>query len=373
MKIALLTDWFFPHRGGVEWHVHDLACQLQQRGHEIDIITSTPGPPTVSGLPVHRLPAKTLPKWITHWEVPYNLRMFFALAKLLDREGYDLVHSHLSASLLTYLGPAVCDYKQVPTLFTLHTKLWQYNRYITPLNRLIRFGHWRVTLSAVSETIKQDLTPYAQGRPIEIVENGIDIDFWKQLPPISERQRAVQLITVTRFTFTKCNIPLLKITAELRQKLGHGRFHLTLIGEGRQQEAIEQIITHLGLQETVTLLGYQSRAVIREKFAQSDIFVSPSDSESFGIAALEARCAGLPVVGRAESGLVTFIENGREGFLAHSHQELGELLQMLIEDPTLRSTISTHNWHTSPPYDWDTQINKHLALYRRTIAERFPI
>ena len=109
---------------------------------------------------------------------------------------------------------------------------------------------------------------------------------------------------------------------------------------------------------------------IRDLLASSDVFVLPTVRESFGIAALEARCAGLPVVAMRASGVAGLIEHGLDGLLAESDVELVSHVARLVCDSELRAAISDHNRRTSPPFDWPRTLDAHLAIYREAIALR---
>ena len=109
---------------------------------------------------------------------------------------------------------------------------------------------------------------------------------------------------------------------------------------------------------------------IRDALAESDCFVLPTLRESFGIAALEARCAGLPVVAMATSGVAEVIGHGREGLLAHTDAELAQHVVTLARDVSLRSTIAAHNRAAPAPHDWPCVIDANLALYEDAIALR---
>ncbi|MDA1108661.1 MAG: glycosyltransferase family 4 protein, partial [Nitrospinae bacterium] len=102
--------------------------------------------------------------------------------------------------------------------------------------------------------------------------------------------------------------------------------------------------------------------------SRTDIYVQPTRWESFGIAALEARCAGLPVVAKIKGGVKGFIRHGQEGLLAKSDQELADHLVRLITDPKLRESIARHNREVVPPLDWKEAMREHEALYRQAIG-----
>ena len=94
------------------------------------------------------------------------------------------------------------------------------------------------------------------------------------------------------------------------------------------------------------------------------MFVLPTRLESFGIAALEARSAGLPVVAMKETGIEEFISEGREGLLAVNDDDMIKQIIRLIIDRPLRRSITDHNLKTAAPYDWSEVTAQHLKLYR---------
>jgi phosphatidylinositol alpha 1,6-mannosyltransferase len=103
---------------------------------------------------------------------------------------------------------------------------------------------------------------------------------------------------------------------------------------------------------------------------ECDVFLLPTIRESFGLAALEARCAGLPVVAMASSGVSEIVQHGEEGLLGRSDAELAAHVATLARDATRRHAIADHNRSTTPPYDWPRLVDAHLSLYREAIALR---
>jgi glycosyltransferase involved in cell wall biosynthesis len=85
--------------------------------------------------------------------------------------------------------------------------------------------------------------------------------------------------------------------------------------------------------------------------------------ESFGLAALEARCVGLPVVGRSHSGVTEFVRDGVEGLLADSDAEMADRLRVLVDDAALRGQISEHNRTVASPMTWDNAMGLHDRAY----------
>ena len=94
------------------------------------------------------------------------------------------------------------------------------------------------------------------------------------------------------------------------------------------------------------------------------MFVAPANLESFGIAALEGRCAGLPVVAKEQTGIREFITHGREGLLAASDDDMVVQLTRIISDHDLRMTMAEHNRSTPSPVDWSDVVTKNVEAYR---------
>src|SRR5262249_43009321 len=112
----------------------------------------------------------------------------------------------------------------------------------------------------------------------------------------------------------------------------------------------------------------QPRERIRQLMADSDVFVLPTIRESFGLAALEARCAGLPVVAMRASGVSELIADDINGLLADSDLDLAQRLAQLIRDPSRRESIAMRNRTTRAPFAWPRILDAHLSLYAEAAA-----
>lgn len=109
----------------------------------------------------------------------------------------------------------------------------------------------------------------------------------------------------------------------------------------------------------VTLAGRVDAREVVDLLHLADLYVAPAIRESFGLAALEARCAGLPVVGYAASGLTEFIRSGTEGLLCDTYADLVAALRRLVDDEDLRREISEHNRTIETEMTWTNSLDRH--------------
>jgi glycosyltransferase involved in cell wall biosynthesis len=367
MKVALVCDWYHPRVGGIELHLQNLATHLVGAGHEVVVITPTPGDPIVDGIRVRRIDAPLAPVF-GFLTTPGGVR---AIGDVLAEERVDVAHCHVSIVSPAALGGAhEAQRRSIPTALTFHSVVPQTHLLARAVDLMFGTSRWRARFSAVSERVAADVQAVAGGREMTVIPNGIDVGFWR-VSPIPHGGGDIRLVSVMRLNPKKRPLALVDMMRSLVSTFGDApRVSLRIVGDGPQRSALAAAIARAGLGGRIELLGRRSRDEIRTILAESDVFVLPTVRESFGLAALEARCVGLPVVAMAASGVAELIRHRREGLLARSDSELAAHVATLVRDAELRETIARHNRNTVPPYDWPRVIEQHLALYREAIALR---
>jgi glycosyltransferase involved in cell wall biosynthesis len=138
---------------------------------------------------------------------------------------------------------------------------------------------------------------------------------------------------------------------------------LIVAGAGPDAETMHRLAAELGVGDRVELVGQLSRAELRSLYGRAHVFVLPSERESFGLAALEARAAGLPVVAMQASGVRDFIRQGVDGLLARDETELAKHLSRMALDVPFRHYVRHRSTSIAPPYDWSDVRAMHLAMY----------
>ena len=365
LKVGLVTDCYVPRLGGIEMQVHDLAIHLRKVGHEVIVITPTPGPELIDGVRVHRMDVPLLP-----FDIPYAPSTFRRIADLLREERVDVAHFNGGiVSPVAFVGAANAQAQGIPTVITTHC-LWSY---ATPgfrlLNARYHWTDWPVVFSAVSDVAAAPIHRIAKrGVDVTILPNGIENDTWV-VTPAPRDASVVTIVGVMRLSPRKRPLHLLKMVKRVHEQAPPGiTVKVVIIGEGPERTKLERYITEHGLADYVELAGRRTREEIREYFSHADMFVAPANLESFGIAALEARCAGLPVVAKARTGIREFIAHGQEGLLAESDDDMVAQLVRLVRDSALRSQIAKHNRETPSTVDWSEVVHLNVAAYHDAIG-----
>lgn len=368
MKVALLSDCYPPRTGGIESQVGDLAVQLTRAGHEVEVLTATPGPrgmrsgavDPVDGVRVHRL-ALGLPGGI-----PVNPLAPTAARKILRDKGFDVAHVHLGvvspfawdmARLTTGMG--------LPTALTFHCVL---DRAAPALRPALRTWTGRgAVLSAVSGLAAKGVQRAAPGEPVAVLPNGIDPDAWPTGPGRAA-PRPLRVVTASRLAPRKRVGILLQVAAAAVSRLGPGALTLEVYGDGPLRGLLERRAEALGLRDVVRFRGKVARPELARAYRGADAYLSPTRLEAFGIAALEARTAGLPVIARADSGVGEVVTHGTSGLLAADDGGLADALVRLAADETVRRRITHHNATMRPSQTWGRVVDLAVDEYRRAGA-----
>ena len=359
MRILHVTDAYLPRLGGIEMHVHDLARAQAAAGDEVDIITMTRGRGAVDAPGSAKVirPADDA-DWRAKW------RFIQANRTYGTQHGYDVVHAHCSTvSLLSFFS---FGSPGVPRLMTVHS-LWR--RY-TPLYRFfdhtLDWSHWPAQWSAVSEIAAEGVRRGARGEvDVAVLPNGIDLDLWTPAPRVSEPNH-LRILAVMRLATRKRPLTLLRILRSVRNRVPrHIEVTATILGEGPSRPAMERFLQRHDMTSWVQLPGHLPRPEVKTAMAASDVFVAPAVLESFGIAALEAHAAGLPVVGRRGTGLADFIRDGEGGVLVGSDREMAAVLARMATDRTHESVPRSSSLEQ---FSWPVVVERHRELYQRAGA-----
>ncbi|MFI7448789.1 glycosyltransferase family 4 protein [Nonomuraea sp. NPDC049714] len=357
-----MSDCYLPRLGGIEVQVADLVRMQRESGHDVEVATATGGEPLPG---VHRIVAR----------MPFDLPVHPAgvrhLTRRLALSRPEVVHVHTGAvSPFAWMGVRAAVRAGLPCVVTVHS-MW--DPFTRALYRLLGLGYgwqrWSLVATTVSNAAAVPIRSVAGPRvPVHVVSNGLDLSGWRLAPagPPSGTD-AVHLVAVGRLAPRKQPVRLLRLLASVRSRVPAAiPLRATVVGDGPARGSMERYLARHGMTEWVSLPGRYTREQIAKVLESADVFVAPAPRESFGIAALEARAAGLPVVARAQSGVADFVTHGTEGLLGRDLDALAEAVARLCVDAGLRARITAHNRSTTPSAgSWPTV----LAGFDRAYAQ----
>jgi glycogen synthase len=382
VKVAMVTDCYLPRLGGIESQVRDLSRQLRAAGHEVEVFTATTGARGErggttetgdDGIPVHRL-ALPLP-----FGLPVNPFAPGEVRRRLRDGGFDVVHAHLGvvSPFATDSVPVALDVR-LPVAATFHCVVDRSGPVFRMLGHLARWAARGVALNAVSSMAAARVSAVAGDVPVEVIPNGIEASWWRDGrsqgrcgpgvhgPNQTEPQsRPVHVVSAMRFVSRKRPIATLGVLRGARAILDRSvPMRATLVGEGPQRRLMERYLRTRAM-DWVSLPGRVDREGLRRLHHTADVYLSTARLEAFGIAALEARAVGVPVVATRGTGADDFLCDGVDGLLGDSDVMLAGALAHLLGDDALRASMRAHLRSTPPVQDWPGVVRRTVAEYRR--------
>ncbi len=374
VRVALLSDCYLPRLGGIEVQVHDLAGHLTAAGHEVEVFTATAGATgerggevdVVDGVRVHRM-ALPLPGGI-----PVNPFAPPEVRRRLVAGRFDVAHVHMGV-----VSPFATDMARtalglgLPTAVTWHCVLDGSRPIFRAIGSARRWAEAGAALSAVSTMAAQRVASIAGGAEVAVLGNGIDPAAWA--PPLDRMPRADGVVRVTsalRLARRKRPGAILDVLADARRQVPEGiAMSAEIFGDGPQRPILQRELDRTDLGGWVTLRGRVSRDELRAAHQGADLYLTTARLEAFGIAALEARTAGLPIVARRGTGVEDFVTDGVDGILAADDAGLAAGLARLAADNVVREQMARHNAAVPPPQAWPVIVAATLAEYDRAARE----
>lgn len=371
VRVAHISDCYLPRTGGIELQVRGLTQAERAFGLDPFVVTATPKSKAVivepgemdNGVPIHRL-AIRLPA-----ELPVTPHINGRLREVLATA--DVVHVH-GGLLSPFAWPALrtAVTAGLPAVVSVHSVWAGWSRAFAMADLLWHWRRWPILWTGVSELAADGIRSAVNGQAqVRVLHNGIDLQRWAPKPSAAIRDASeVVFVSVARLAMRKRAMALVDMLATARERVDANiKMRAVLIGDGPDRGRLEHAIAKRNL-DWIELTGWQNHDQIREHYANSDVYISPSRLESFGIAALEARTSGLPIVALKDSGVTEFIHDGVEGLLAKDDAGMVRAISRLSEDSDLRQSISTHNRTVAPPFDWPVIVEQAVQCYTDAIA-----
>ena len=365
LRIAQVTEYYYPHLGGVCEHVHFLAREARLRGHYVDIITSRIDGAR-DGPNVIRI-GQSVPLYcngsLARFTVGRSLRR--RMRDVLAHGRYDIVHVH--APLTPTLPLLAIDEAACPVVGTFHADL-DYSVAYAVGGRFFqrRLSRLAATI-AVSRTVIQGHGRYFDA-DWTLIPNGVDTQFFAPGCPRPSSIRADVPAVLFLGRFDPRN-GLSSLIAAFRQVRGRNRpAQLVIAGDGPLRAYYRRMANGDG---DIAFVG----AVLDDRpayYANSAVYACPTTTGSFGITLLESMACGTAIVCSDIDGFQNVVAHEREAlmFAAGDTQALADTLVRILDDEAFRARLGTVGRQRAAAYAWPRVSDKVLGLYASVLGER---
>ncbi|GIK20657.1 MAG: N-acetyl-alpha-D-glucosaminyl L-malate synthase BshA [Ignavibacteriota bacterium] len=327
MKIGITC---YPTYGGSGVIATELGKELALRGHEVHFISyALPFRLTkyIENIFFHEVDTTSYPLF----EFPfYALSLASKMCEVAEFEKLDLLHVHYAIphAISAFLAKQIVKNKKLKVTTTLHGTDITLVGLEPSFLPLVKFSIEQSDgVTAVSRFLKEKtLTNYYIEKEIDIIPNFVDTEIFKKvsIDDCSFKKRIAPnnekiLVHTSNFRVVKRVNDVIKIFNSVQKEIPS---KLLLVGDGPDRFECERLVRELNLTDNVKFLGKQDGLV--EILSSSDLFLIPSQSESFGLAALEAMACGLPVISSSVGGLPELVKHNECGFIS----EIGDTDRM---------------------------------------------
>lgn len=372
MKIGIVC---YPTFGGSGVVATELGLALSKRGHEIHFITySQPVRLDLLGSNVHYHEV-TVPEYPLFLYQPYELALSSKLVDMVKLYGIELLHVHYAIphAYAAYMAKMMLQEEgiYIPIVTTLHgtdiTLVGSHPFYKSAVTFSINKSD---AVTSVSQSLKEDtLRLFDIKKEIDVVPNFID--FSRHKIQFTDCQREVmakdeeKIVThISNFRKVKQIPDVVNIFYNIQKEIPA---KLMMVGEGPEKLEAEKLCKKLGILDKVVFFGNSHE--IDRILCFSDLFLLPSQTESFGLAALEAMASGVPVISSDTGGIPEVNIQGVSGFLSpvNDVEDMSKNAIYILSDEERLATFKMNATKESTKFAIENVVPQYEAIYVRTL------
>jgi glycosyltransferase involved in cell wall biosynthesis len=375
MNIALLTNTFTPHVGGVARSVEAFAQAYRELGHRVLVVA-----PEFKDGPVHETDVFRIPA-IQHFngsDFSVVLPVPSGLSDKMEEFNPDIIHAQ-HPFLLGMTAVRIARTLDLPLVFTHHTLYEQYTHYVpgdsSAMKRFVielstRYASLADQVFAPSQSIRTMLIERGVTSPVLVVPTGVSVGLFaygkgreflmkKQIP-----EDAFVVGHMGRLAPEK-NLEFLarSVVAFMKE---HDEAVFLLVGAGPSQEAIKQIFAEAGMSDRLCMCGVLVKDLLADALNAMNVFVFASKSETQGMVLTEAMAAGLPVVALDAPGVREVVVDANNGrvFREETKEAFAAALEWVYaRSPDETRTLTAAARATAEAFSMATSARKALAAY----------
>jgi N-acetyl-alpha-D-glucosaminyl L-malate synthase BshA len=374
MKIAIVC---YPTFGGSGVVATELGLELAHRGHEIHFITyRQPVRLALLNSNVHYHEVNVPEYPLFHYQ-PYELALSSKLVDIIKLYNIELLHVHYAIphAYAGYMAKQMLKDEGIiiPMVTTLHgtdiTLVGNHPNYKTAVSFSINKSD---VVTSVSASLKEDTYKlFDIKNEIHVIPNFIELGKQRNESLISCRRSVMakseeRIVThISNFRKVKRIPDIIKIFFKIQQKIPA---KLMMVGDGPEKEKAERLCRELGIQDKVIFFGNSNE--IDSILSYSDLFLLPSETESFGLAALEAMAWSVPVISSNSGGLPEVNFDGVSGYLSDvgNVDEMAENAIKILSNNIVLKTFKENALSVAKQFDIKNILPLYETLYREAIS-----
>ncbi|OXA85511.1 N-acetyl-alpha-D-glucosaminyl L-malate synthase BshA [Flavobacterium hercynium] len=375
MKIAIVC---YPTFGGSGVVATELGLELARRGHEIHFITySQPVRLALLNPNVHYHEVNVPEYPLFHYQ-PYELALSSKLVDMVKLYKIEVLHVHYAIphAYAGYMAKQMLKNEGInlPMITTLHgtdiTLVGNHPFYKPAVTFSINKSDY---VTSVSQSLKDDtLKLFKIKNKIKVIPNFIEVDKVKK-DPLAPCHRYVmakeneRIVThISNFRKVKRIPDIIKIFYNIQKEMPA---KLMMVGDGPEKEKAEALCMELGIYDKVIFFGNSNE--IDKILCLTDLFLLPSETESFGLAALEAMSSGVPVISSNSGGLPEVNFDGISGYLSNvgDVDEMAANAIKILKDDEVLNQFKANALEVAKKFDIKNILPKYEALYQKAIDD----
>jgi phosphatidylinositol alpha-mannosyltransferase len=363
LRIALVTEYYYPHLGGICEHVHFFAREARRLGHHVDIITSNIKGGTADPN-IIRL-GRSQPVFIhgSHARFTVGINLKKQLKEIFRRGQYDVVHVH--SPLVPSLPILAIEAADCPVVGTFHTYFDRSYAYKFARKWLQEKVDRMAAVIAVSHSTTIALNRYFEAN-WTIIPNGIDLDIFNPHAPVPPGMRSDVPVILFLGRFDPRNGLTTLFDAFRKVKGKNRQAQVVVVGDGPLRNY------YYGAAENdpdITFVG----AVLGSRpsyYANADMYACPTTKASFGITLLESMACETPIVCSDILGFQDVVKHEREAlmFPCGNVDALADDLVRLLDDETLRARLGKTGRQNAEEYGWPNVTSAVLDVYTAVLG-----
>lgn len=363
----------YPTFGGSGVLATELGKALAENGHNVHFITyQQPVRLTgfVANIFYHEVRVPTYPLFDYP---PYESALASTLVDVVKNNNIDLLHVHYAIPHATsaYLAKQILakEHRYVPIITTLHgTDITLVGRDKTYAPVVAFSINQSDAITAVSQNLKQETyNTFNIEKEIQVIYNFVDVKRFSKKPIDAFRQVIAPnneriILHASNFRKIKRIGDVIKIFKGLNDEIPS---RLLLVGDGPERPAAEEMCRELNLCDDIRFLGKQQD--MEDIFAIADLFLLPSEYESFGLSALEAMAGGAPVIATNVGGLPEIVDNGVNGFMGNvgDTDQMAQYAIDILKDEPVFQQFKANARLQAEKFDISNIVPQYEELYKQ--------